>query len=390
MLDELTAAGEVIWAGVGSLAGNDGWVALCPADLAPLLLPVPDDTLSTTPLHRRLLAEFDEDSAVFFRRLSQRVAAHASPDDPPAGDAELLTALWDLVWAGHVSNDTFAPVRALISGGRAKHTAPRRAPRSRYARPTLGGAGRAALTNAAATTDPTAGGRWSLLPTRDIDRETTTRRARALAEALLDRHGVLTRGAVAAEHIAGGFAAVYPVLTAFEETGRCRRGYFVEGLGGAQFAVLGAVDRLRALHADAERRATEHAGEAPRAMVLAATDPANAYGASLPWPARPGDSGSGHKPGRKAGALVVLVDGALVLYVERGGKSLLSWTNDDESLRLAAEALALAVREGWLGRMTVARTDGAAVLGSGGDAALSRALESAGFRATPQGLRLRG
>jgi ATP-dependent Lhr-like helicase len=125
------------------------------------------------------------------------------------------------------------------------------------------------------------------------------------------------------------------------------------------------------------------------ALVLAATDPANAYGAALPWPSRPEDVASGHKPARKAGALVVLVDGDLVLYVERGGRTLLSWTEDPAALQAAGDALALAVRDGWLGRLTVARADGTSTLAAS-DGALSRALEQAGFRATPQGLRLRG
>jgi ATP-dependent Lhr-like helicase len=202
----------------------------------------------------------------------------------------------------------------------------------------------------------------------------------------LDRHGVLTRGAVVAEGVTGGFGGVYRVLKAFEDVGRCRRGYIVEGLGAAQFALTGAVDRLRS---PLER------GARPRALVLAATDPANAYGAALPWPARPEERRAagttqrepraGHRPGRKAGALVVLVDGELVLYVERGGRCMLSWPVAGEILQPAADALALAVRDGALGRLAIERADGASVL----DSELGRALEAAGFRATPRSLRLR-
>jgi ATP-dependent Lhr-like helicase len=202
-----------------------------------------------------------------------------------------------------------------------------------------------------------------------------TPRAHALVETLLERHGVVTRGAVAAEHVAGGFAAAYRVLRAFEEAGRVRRGYFVAGLGAAQFASTGAVDRLRTFAS--ERSDTQ------RAQVLAATDPANAYGAALSWPERPEQSG--HRPGRKAGALVVLVDGQLVLYVERGGRSLLSWSDDPALLQPAADALALAVRDGGLGRMAVERADGVGVH----DSPLAQALAAAGFRPTPRGLRLR-
>jgi ATP-dependent Lhr-like helicase len=207
---------------------------------------------------------------------------------------------------------------------------------------------------------------------------------------LLDRHGVLTRGAVAAERITGGFAAVYPVLRAMEEAGQARRGYFVEGLGGAQFALPGAVDRMRAM-AQADRpRAADRVGpafnSAERAVVLAAADPAQPYGAALPWPERPGETPSSHRPGRKAGALTVLLDGSLVLYVERGGRTVLSWTDDPERLAPSAMALAAAVRNGALGRLTVERADGER---AGGDSPLTQALEAAGFRPTPRGLRLR-
>jgi ATP-dependent Lhr-like helicase len=222
---------------------------------------------------------------------------------------------------------------------------------------------------------PSMAGRWSRLPVRDAD---PTRRALATAEVLLDRYGVVTRGAVVAERIPGGFAAVYPVLKAAEESGRARRGYFVEGLGAAQFALPGAVDRLRAT-------ARDEAG-AP-ALVLAATDPANPYGAALPWPERPSEDGKrGHQPARKAGALVVLADGRCALYVERGGRTLLSFTDDVDVLQPAADALALAVRDGVLGKLQVERADGTPVAAS----PLGEALESAGFRPTPRGLRLRG
>ena len=207
---------------------------------------------------------------------------------------------------------------------------------------------------------------------------------------------MVTRGSVVAEEVAGGFAGVYRVLAAAEESGRVRRGYFVESLGAAQFSTTGSIDRLRA----GSRPVGVEADRSVPAMVLAATDPANAYGAALPWPDRAvaPEEGSdpdastpvakrGHQPARKAGALVVLVDGELVLYVERGGKTLLSWTDDEQSLQGAADALALAVREGALGRLTVEKADGGAVLGSAHP--LASALAKAGFHATPRGLRLR-
>ena len=393
MLDELTASGELLWAGQGSLPGNDGWVSLQLADSADLLL-APEGELSPTPLHEAVLAALEGGQALFFRQLSDRVGA-AAPDGPGVvDDAALATVVWELVWSGHLTNDTLGPLRALLGTGRTAHTT-RRAPvrqRSRYGRPVL----------PTRSGPPTVGGRWSRLPERDAD---TTRRTHALAEALLDRHGVVTRGAVTAERAPGGFAAVYTVLKAFEEAGRVRRGYFVEGLGAAQFAAPGAVDRMRALAAarpasdeplwqtpvpggwDAGTSRQRQRRDEARAVVLAATDPANPYGAALPWPERGGADGerSGHQPARKAGALVVLVDGALVLYVERGGKTLLSFRDDDSCLSPAVDALALAVRDGALGKMTVTKADGEAALTS----PLGLALEAAGFRPTPRGLRLR-
>jgi ATP-dependent helicase Lhr and Lhr-like helicase len=363
LLDELTLAGEVLWAGAGALAGNDGWIALAPADGAQVLLPeaVPPPT---DDVHRALLGALDGDQAMFFRALADRI-------EP--GDADLAQAVWDLVWAGWLTNDTIAPVRALLGGGaRTAHSRRARPPRARYGRY----AGLTPPRPSAVGTPPAMAGRWSRLPTRDTD---PTRRAFAVSEALLDRHGVVTRGAVAAERITGGFAAVYPVLKAAEESGRVRRGYFVESLGAAQFALPGAVDRLRA-------QARDDAG-APT-LVLAATDPANPYGAALPWPERAAepDGKRGHQPARKAGALVVLVAGQCALYVERGGRTVLSFDDDPATLQPAADALALAVRDGALGKLSVERADGTPVVAS----PLGEALEAAGFRPTPRGLRLRG
>ncbi|MEU4214592.1 ATP-dependent helicase [Actinoplanes sp. NPDC026623] len=370
LLDELCASGEVLWAGSGSIPGGDGWVTLAYADSAPLLLPPPDDELALTPLHQAVLAALGDAQALFFRDLSDRAGC---TDDPG-----LAAVIWDLVWAGHLTNDTFAPLRGLL-GGSGAHRAKAAPARTRYRRP-----GRPAMPSRSGP--PAMAGRWSRLPDRDTD---PTRRAAALADLLLERHGVVTRGAVMAEGVTGGFAAVYPVLGALEERGAARRGYFVEGLGAAQFAVPGAVDRLRALAEPAEP--AKYAGTA--AVVLAATDPANPYGAALPWPERVVDSGNGetvpaagHRAGRKAGALVVLVGGDLVLYVERGGKTLLSFMDDAGALAAAGQALAGAVRSGALGAMSVERADGESVHAS----PLRDALTAAGFRTTPRGLRLRG
>ena len=394
-LDELTSAGEIVWSGAGALPGGDGWLVLAPADGAPLLLPEPGE-VSMTPLHSAVLEALGGGGALFFRMLGDRVASLLGGQLPT--DNEVADAIWDLVWAGLLTNDTLAPLRVLLGSQPRRAAAPARA----APRPRPGGVpgrrygfGRPSMPTR--TGPPTVSGRWSLLPGRGAAEAAVdgadqgadqTVRAHALALTLLDRHGVLTRGAVAAERITGGFAAVYPVLRAMEEAGQCRRGYFVEGLGGAQFALPGAVDRMRAL-ADPPRPAAWAVPAtipAERAVVLAAADPAQPYGAALPWPDRPGETVSSHRPGRKAGALVVLVDGALVLYVERGGRTLLSWTEDPERLATSAVALAAAVRDGALGRLTVERADGER---AGGDSPLTQALEAAGFRPTPRGLRLR-
>ncbi|MEU0667139.1 ATP-dependent helicase [Streptomyces lavendulocolor] len=373
MLDELTTTGEVVWAGAGALPGKDGWVSLYLADAAPLLLPQPHP-LELTALHESVLATLSGGYGLFFRQIADQIRATTHPE---ATDPQLADALWDLAWSGRLTNDTLAPLRAVLGSGRTAgstaHRARRTVPRGRYGTLT------AAARTASRSGPPTVGGRWALLPPPEPE---PTHRAHALARTLLDRHGVVTRGAVAAEGVEGGFSATYRVLSAFEDSGQARRGYVVEGLGAAQFAMDGAVDRLRAA-ANARDRAEPDAAQ--RAVVLAAADPANAYGAALPWPEPP--TGAGHKPGRKAGALVVLVDGELTLYVERGGKTALSWPAepDDPSLRAAAEALAATARAGALGTVTVERINGAAALTS----PLSGSLEAAGFHATPRGLRLR-
>jgi len=377
MLDELTSAGEVVWAGAGALPGVDGWVSLHLADTAALTLPDLGD-LEPTQRHQAVLDVLASGGGFFFRQLGDALGS--------TDDTALVATLWDLTWAGHLTNDTIAPLRAQLSGGSGTHRRRASAPRARFgprrglARATVG---RQPLPTRSGP--PTAAGRWALTPRRDPD---VTRRAHATAEALLERHGVVTRGSATSEQVPGGFAAVYKVLARFEESGRCRRGYFVAGLGAAQFSTTGAVDRLRAMSSGGGPTA-EHGGGgdgAPRAIVLAATDPANPFGAALSWPERAADAANaGHRPGRKAGALVVIVDGSLVVYVERGGRTLLTFSDNPARVQPAVDALALAVHEGALGRLTVERADGAHILGS----PLAVALEAAGFYATPRGLRLR-
>jgi ATP-dependent helicase Lhr and Lhr-like helicase len=362
MLDELLASGEVTWSGAGPIGGGDGWIAFHTAESAPLTLSAPTE-IEFTDTHRAIMETLGGGGAYFFRQLA---------DNP---DEHLKQALWELIWAGWVTGDTFAPVRALLVGTR-RSTGRRGTPahRQRQRPPRLS---RYSVAHAQArTSDPTVAGRWSALPAAEPE---STVRAHFTAETLLNRYGVLTKGAVAAEAVPGGFAMLYKVLTAFEDAGRCQRGYFVESLGGAQFAVASTVDRLRSYldSVDPERREYH-------AVVLAAADPANPYGAALPWPAQ--------GPGRKAGALVAIVDGELVWFLERGGRTLLSFTDDAEAHVAAATALAELVSAGRVQSLVVEKVNGVPVLEPGAEgerATVQEALVGAGFARTPRGLRLR-
>ena len=366
MLDELMSTGEVVWSGHGAITAKDGWICLHLADQAPLTLPAATE-IDLSEIQVQLLSTLSGGGAFFFRQLSDSIGSAIGTVD----DAALTDALWQLVWAGFLGGDTFAPVRALMSGTTrttsTAHRAPRATPRSRgyrrLPRPAM----------PTRTGPPTVAGRWALLPQPETD---PTLRAHATAEILLERYGVVTRGSVVNEGTAGGFASMYKVLTGFEDSGRCRRGYFVNTLGGAQFSTSDVVDRLRE-----HGKAYEARSSVGTALALAATDPANPYGAALPWPA--GDEG--HRPGRKAGALVALVDGELALFVERGGKTVLTFTEDQEALDAAAHALAGLVKHRRVDKLVIERVDGETIHGS----ALAPILVTAGFAPTPRGLRLR-
>lgn len=392
MLDELMAAGEILWSGAGALPGNDGWVSLHLADSAELTLN-PAVEYEPGDAQQRLLDHLRNNGGGYFFRQLTEVAGGM---DSVLSDQDVVSALWDLAWAGRITGDTFAPVRALIAGGHTAHRQVARAPRSRAPRlsrlgrshgtgllgssgvgsPGLG-SGRYGSVSGARATPPMAAGRWSALPLPELD---ATIHARATAELLLDRYGVVTRGSVMAEQILGGFGLMYKVLARLEEAGRCRRGYFIEHLGAAQFAVPATVDRLRSYSED-----TQLAKPEPMALALAATDPANPYGAALPWPALNEEAGTGHRPGRKAGALVVLVDGALVLYVERGGKTLLAFSEDAAVLSAAGTALVGVVTRGAVDKLIMEKVNGHGIL----DTPVAAALAAAGAYSTPKGLRIR-
>jgi len=392
MLDELLAGGEVLWSGRGRAGARDGWISLHPAETAGATLPL-DRPEPEGPVHRAVVESLGG-GALFFRDVAAAVreaVGGEGADTEPVTEAAVRDVLWDLVWDGVVTNDTLAPVRAVLAGGGSSgsgtaHRSTRATARPRRAR--LGRTSLAQLNGAVAAglrTPPILSGRWSLLPEPVAD---PTLRAHAWAETLLLRHGVVTRGAVEAEEIPGGFAAVYKVFAQMEDAGRCRRGYFVDGLGAAQFAAGSTVDRLRAHDDTADDTRWPSGADEPVVRVLAATDPANPYGAALPWPAGaegPEGAAGRHRPGRKAGALVVLVDGLCALFVERGGRTVLVLDPRPEAVPLAAAALVGAVRSGAVGTLTVTAIDGETAHASPHAAA----FEAAGFGATPRGLRVR-
>ncbi len=350
LLDELGASGEVVWIGRGSLGRDDGRIALYRRDRVELLASAgaADDRPSEA-VHDAVREHLKRRGASFFPQLRAVVGEAGT-------DAQLLDAVWDLAWAGEVTNDTFAALRALSL------------PRSRSkAAPRPG--------RLVALGPPSAAGRWSLVADLVGEARSPTERGHALATSLLERHGVVTREGVAAEGISGGYASVYPVLRAMEESGRARRGYFVAGLGAAQFALPGAVDRLRAVREDE-----------PSVRFLAATDPAQPYGAALPWPRSEGDERLPLQ--RAAGAYVVLVDGLATLYVERGGRGLLrlpAATDPERAGRAVAVLPSLVAPPGPMRELRIERVDREPPAGS----PLAEAMAEAGFRQGYRGWVLR-
>ncbi|GAA1353830.1 DEAD/DEAH box helicase [Falsarthrobacter nasiphocae] len=396
MLDELLAAGELVIQGHGAIGSADGWVSLHLAETAELTLAPPQRLPPDEPqdLPGELLARMLASGASFPRALAE--ASIPRTGLPVPGPA-LSQALWELFWSESITVDSFAPVRARLNGGgRSAHATAAPSPRARtlrrgpsrrgslraqLVRDTSGvglGAGSAREPETAFPSDIAA--RWSLLPAVEPD---PTLRIAARTHVLLDRHGVLTRGAVATEDVPGGFSAVYRVASRLEETGAVRRGYFVEKLGASQFAAPETVDGLRAwTHESLTVPGTAQRGFVP-AVALASTDPANAYGASLPWPET-----EGHRPGRKAGAVVVLVDGELCLYVERGGRSALTFSEDAGVLARAAQVYAAAVQRGRIGPLSIEKVNGEELAGPAGSP-FTAELVRHGFYATPKGVKYR-
>jgi ATP-dependent Lhr-like helicase len=405
-MDSLCASGELVWVGAGAL-GRSGRVALYFREDAPAIGPPAGWSSArggadppANPEHELLRARLAQGPA-FFTDLLAELASSSEVDAPAEA---LREALWDLVWAGEVTNDAWAPLRAPRlslarsegSGGAAGRGAPAV---GRVGPPSVGRSRFRGRRRTGAQSQVQ--GRWSLtgpvfhgaaegigMPAHPAERR------RALAELLLERYGIVTREQVLAEGVRGGFAVLYDTFCNLETLGVCRRGYFIEGMGGAQFALPGAVERLRAGPA---RATVAAAGEEQRerTLVLAAADPAQPYGAALAWPKREGahqlagTQPRAGRPARVAGAYVVLVADEPVLYVERGGRSLITLADashgrDAQSLREGLAALAQAVREGRLGKLALERIDGEFATAS----SLAEALVELGFHSGPRRLTL--
>jgi len=342
-LDALCASGDVVWVGAGGIGADDGRVALYFRGALRALAPGPAEEPPDGQVHRALREHLASRGASFWPDLL--VASGV------ADEREVLGALWDLVWAGKVTNDTLAPLRAVLG----------RRPRAPRGKPRPGAVRRVG--------PPAAAGRWSLVAPLIEPAVSATESAHARAMQLLDRHGVLTREAVLAEGAPGGFAGVYAVLRALEESGKVRRGYFVDGLGAAQFALPGAVDGLRDLR---------EPGRRTEPIALAAADPAQPYGAAIAWPPSAG------RPSRAAGAYVVLADGEPVVFLERGARTLTTFAGAEDVAW--PDALAALVKDGRLRKIELQRIDGATAL----ESPHAERLRAAGFADGYRGLTLRG
>ncbi len=341
-IDQLCTSGEVIWIGAGSLGRSDGRVALYFREDVRLAGPPPANGKLEIPqgeVHDAIRERLATGPSFWL----DLVADLYHPSE------ELHNALWDLAWAGEVTNDAFSPLRAPRAGSK----------------PRLNGGGRR-FSRRRVSAGTTVQGRWSLTAPIFAGAPGPGARLRAQSELMMERYGIVTRETVLAEGVPGGFSTLYSELGNLELLGTARRGYFVEGLGGAQFALPGAVERLRSL--------PEAKGEY---LVLAATDPANPYGASLPWPKLEG----GRRPGRTPGAYLLLRDGVPEVFIERGGRGLLRLRSMEEAeLGGAMGALAEAVVKGQLPKLAIEKLDGEAIIGSGHEEALIGAGFSRGVR----------
>ncbi|UQV60883.1 Lhr family helicase [Corynebacterium propinquum] len=411
-LDELTNNGEVLIRGVGQAGRNDPWIMLLPAEYAAQLAPLDDassDTSGLTHVQEAIVMVLSNGGGYLFADIVEQVnragtlsfddhSAHSTPAPQQFTSETVRAALWELVDLGMVSPDSFAPLRTRLAGGASRaHKAKRQPRRSRLR---MGRTSFATSQHARSgqSTPPDMVGRWALTVQPDRD---ATARSVAQGEAWLDRYGVLTRGSVVAEDVTGGFALAYKVLSEFEAAGKAQRGYFVEGLGAAQFSTPSVVDRLRGADDAPDVHGWPSGTTDPDVVVLAATDPANPYGAALDWPqadgagdsADSGESGAartGSRPARSAGSLVVLADGLCLAHLSRGGKTLTTFFDalpegiDADPAQLLVDAVHAALDAEWIRPLTIEKANGAAILGT----PLALAMRKYGAKLSPKGLRL--
>lgn len=444
LLDELMMTGRVFFTGAGRLGGasqrSDGWIRLHLSESAPLTLgpgypadflreeePELLERMQTPGTLEHAIHEALAHGGLFVPALRERVVQILSEAAAPGqtvsfpDTTELSSALWRLVWAGVLTNDSFGPVRATLAGVRSAHPTPASAPR--LSRVSRRGAGRIAAARASMGRSPRGGyagggpspvapqdsGRFSRVDSLLGEPLDPTVAALARADLLLDRYGVLTRGCLQSEDSPGGFSQLYRIYSEAEDRALVRRGYFIEGLGAAQFAAPATVDALRSAadrlgsrDEQPRRTATEEVFGTFTVTLLAATDPANPYGAALAWPELPklaeGSAPLRHRPARKAGACMVLVDGAPVLYLERGAKTLLIFTTDPVLLEAAAPAIARMMDSGGMDKISIEKVndvellDGSPTFDRNGEdpvQTLRRALQHQGFYTTVRGLSMR-
>ena len=446
LLDELMMTGRVFFTGAGRLGGasqrSDGWIRLHLSESAPLTLgpgypadflreeePELLERMQTPGTLEHAIHEALAHGGLFVPALRERVVQILSEAAAPGqtvsfpDTTELSSALWHLVWAGVLTNDSFGPVRATLAGARSAHPTPASAPR--LSRVSRRGAGRIAAARASmgrslrggyagggggpSPVAPQDSGRFSRVDSLLGEPLDPTVAALARADLLLDRYGVLTRGCLQGEDSPGGFSQLYRIYSEAEDRALVRRGYFIEGLGAAQFAAPATVDALRSAadrlgsrDEQPHRTATEEVFGTFTVTLLAATDPANPYGAALAWPELPKLAQESaplrHRPARKAGACVVLVDGAPVLYLERGAKTLLIFTTDPVLLEVAAPAIARMMDSGGMDKISIEKVndvellDGSPTLDRNGEdpvQTLRRALQHQGFYTTVRGLSMR-
>lgn len=400
MLDELTSNGEVLVVGAGKAGSSDPWVMLLPADYAAGLVPILDEELSgLTGLQESILALLSRGGGFLFadiyRDIARADAGQGVADtsateqrgldvgvgagiDTPTTD-QVREALWGLVEMGLVSPDSFAPIRTRLSAhgsGRTAHRQKRRPQRSRLRM----GRTSFAQTQRANPTPPDMNGRWALTIPASHD---ATARSAAQGEAWLDRYGVVTRGSVVSEDVLGGFALAYKVLSGFEESGKAMRGYVIDGLGAAQFSTPAVIDRLRGLSDSPDITGWPSGTTTPDTVVLAACDPANPYGAALPWPEQ--------GPSRAAGALVVLIDGLCVAHLTRGGKTLTTFFDQlpegidhTQALEYVYRALMALISTGRLSPLVMEKANGVSIF----DSAIANQLRALGAGISPRGIRI--